>query len=115
MTTEVSFYRLLKKSIGLIIIEIMKTIRKYLKISGRVQGVGYRYFTLQNAKSLNIHGWVQNMPDGTVEVLLIGNSGDLQQMIQKLWKGPFSARVEDIKELDVDQNTAQVHSFRVRS
>jgi acylphosphatase len=73
----------------LITIDAMETVRKQLKISGRVQGVGYRYFTQQNARSMNINGWVQNMPDGTVEVLLIGSSEKVQQMIQKLWEGPL--------------------------
>ena len=92
----------------------METVKKHLKITGRVQGVGYRYFVRQNAESLNINGWVRNMPDGTVEVLLIGNAGDVQQMIQKLWEGPFSAWVEDIKEMDVDQSAEPADGFRVR-
>ena len=92
----------------------MKTIRKQLKIAGRVQGVGYRHFVKKNAESLNTNGWVQNMKDGTVEALLIGSSEEVQQMIQKLWEGPFSAKVEDITEMVVDQNAGISDGFRVR-
>jgi len=77
------------KSMLLIYIDAMETVRKQLKISGKVQGVGYRYFTQQNARSMNINGWVQNMPDGTVEMLLIGSSEKVQQMIQILWENPL--------------------------
>ena len=86
---------------------------KKIKISGRVQGVGFRHFTVQNARSLNLKGWVMNMPDGTVEALIGGDPEDVETMMKKLHKGPAAARVDR-----VETNTAQADglpdSFGVR-
>lgn len=75
---------------------------KYVKISGRVQGVGFRHFTVKNAERLNLRGWVKNMPDGTVEALISGRKEDVSEMFEKLKKGPVSARVDQIRELPVE-------------
>lgn len=73
---------------------------KKVKIFGRVQGVGFRYFTTQNASRLNIKGWVQNMPDGTVEALIAGDSESIEQMLTKLKSGPVPARVDGVEVED---------------
>jgi tRNA pseudouridine55 synthase len=66
------------------------------KIYGKVQGVGYRYFTEKIAKNLNILGYVKNLEDGTVEVVAQGKEEDLQKFIEQLKIGPFLAKVEKI-------------------
>jgi len=66
------------------------------KIYGKVQGVGYRYFTEKIAKKLNIFGYVKNLEDGTVEVVAQGKEEDLQKFIEQLKIGPFLAKVEKI-------------------
>jgi tRNA pseudouridine55 synthase len=66
------------------------------KIYGKVQGVGYRYFTEKIAKKLNILGYVKNLEDGTVEVVAQGKEEDLQKFIEQLKIGPFLAKVEKI-------------------
>lgn len=66
------------------------------KIYGKVQGVGYRYFTEKIAKNLNIFGYVKNLEDGTVEVVAQGKEEDLQKFIEQLKIGPFLAKVEKI-------------------
>lgn len=81
----------------------MEIITRYLKIKGRVQGVGFRFFTKKNARELNIKGWVKNMPDGSVETVLNGTSEDLFMMIERLKKGPSRARVDAIEELSVEK------------
>jgi acylphosphatase len=73
---------------------------KKVKIFGRVQGVGFRYYTTQNASRLNIRGWVQNMPDGTVEALIAGDSESVEQMLTKLESGPVPSRVENMEVED---------------
>lgn len=66
------------------------------KIYGKVQGVGYRYFTEKIAKNLNILGYVKNLEDGTVKVVAQGKEEDLQKFIEQLKIGPFLAKVEKI-------------------
>ena len=89
-------------------------VHKHLKISGRVQGVGFRHFTRQNARDLEINGWVKNMRDGTVETVLSGSPKDVETMIKRLQKGPISARVDDIKELESDAVNEDYNRFSVR-
>jgi acylphosphatase len=86
---------------------------KKVKIFGRVQGVGFRYFTVQNANRLNLHGWVQNMADGTVESLIAGEPGSVAEMIEKLKTGPVSARVDRVEYLNSDQEPVP-DTFRVK-
>ncbi|NBB76436.1 MAG: acylphosphatase [Bacteroidetes bacterium] len=92
----------------------MEIERKHLKIFGRVQGVGFRYFTVQRAKELNINGWVKNMSDGTVETVIEGTRKNLDEMIEKLKAGPRSARVERVQELSMDEESEKLEGFSVR-
>lgn len=89
-------------------------VHKHLKISGRVQGVGYRHFTRQNAQNLGINGWVKNMRDGTVETVLSGSPKNVETMIKRLQEGPISARVDTIKELESDAVKEDYNRFSVR-
>lgn len=63
-------------------------------ISGNVQGVGYRQFVKQNARKLDLTGWVRNAEDGGVEAVLQGEEAMIQVMIELCKKGPFMAEVE---------------------
>ncbi|MEX2463705.1 MAG: acylphosphatase [Balneolaceae bacterium] len=87
---------------------------KHLKIRGRVQGVGYRYFTLQNARELGVNGWVKNRLDGSVEVLLSGSQNSVNELIRRLHQGPFSARVDDIMEMDTEPNPDMLSDFQIK-
>jgi acylphosphatase len=72
--------------------------KKYVKvrISGRVQGVGFRYNTRNQAKRLGVRGWVRNEADGTVRVEAEGNAGSVDKFVNWLKQGPTAARVRDI-------------------
>ncbi len=72
-------------------------IQAHLIITGYVQGVGYRQFVKTHAKRLGLTGWVQNLPDGSVEVLVQGEKEDIENLIKECRKGPFLAQVKDIK------------------
>lgn len=74
-----------------------EVVQKHVFISGRVQGVGFRYFIQQNAADLNLKGWAKNLADGRVEVVISGNSDRIEQMINKLKEGPSFARVHDLE------------------
>lgn len=65
-------------------------------ISGRVQGVGYRYFVLRQAQALGLAGWVRNLRDGRVEVLAAGEEGAMAALEGRLWSGPPAANVVDV-------------------
>ena len=75
----------------------MKVARKYV-ISGRVQGVGFRYFTERKANQLGIIGCVKNCWDGSVEVYAVGEPISLEEFKGLLAEGPRSARVTSIVE-----------------
>jgi len=67
-----------------------------LRITGRVQGVGYRAWAMQMAARLGVRGWVRNRADGSVEALAIGEDDAVERMIEACRQGPFGARVGDV-------------------
>jgi len=73
---------------------------KHLLISGRVQGVGFRYFTRKNAQKIGVSGFVKNLPDGDVEVAFRGSPGQIQHMENLITNGPPGSKVNKIEELE---------------
>ena len=69
--------------------------KRYL-VSGRVQGVGFRYFVQREATRLGLVGYAANLADGQVEVLAIGEAPALDQLEQALGRGPRSAHVTSV-------------------
>ena len=69
----------------------------HVTIQGRVQGVGFRYYTQREARKLGISGWVRNCPDGSVEAIICGETERLDSMKQWLKHGPSYAQVEHIE------------------
>jgi acylphosphatase len=70
--------------------------RTHIFVTGIVQGVNFRYYTAATAKRLGLTGWVRNMRDGRVEVLLEGEKEKVDQMIEWCRQGPPSASVRNI-------------------
>lgn len=70
--------------------------RVEVRIEGRVQGVGFRYFIMRNAEKMGLSGYVKNMPDGTVEIDAEGPEDKLKQLVQAAKKGPSAARVSNV-------------------
>lgn len=66
--------------------------RRFL-VSGRVQGVGFRYFVYREAQQLGLSGFVRNLGDGRVEVVASGDEGALNRLEALLWRGPVMANV----------------------
>ncbi|KAH0638633.1 hypothetical protein KY290_035935 [Solanum tuberosum] len=83
----------------------VKTVRAVIK--GRVQGVFYRDWTVENAKELGLKGWVRNRRDGSVEALFSGSPEKVQEMEQRCRRGPPSAIVTglDVVPCDDDPGT----------
>ncbi len=71
--------------------------KKHIVITGKVQGVGFRYWLYQAAKQRNIDGWVRNKISGEVEALLIGDDVEIDNLISLCEKGPPSSKVTKIK------------------
>ena len=72
-------------------------IRKHVYLSGRVQGVGFRAFTVRKAQKLNINGWVKNLADGRVEAVLAGKKNNIKKMLELIQQGPSFAEVDNIE------------------
>ena len=75
-----------------------------LRITGRVQGVGYRAWTMQMANRLGLRGWVRNRADGSVEALVIGEDDAVARIIEACREGPFGARVADVAVSDAEDD-----------
>ncbi|TVR35823.1 MAG: acylphosphatase [Spirochaetaceae bacterium] len=65
-------------------------------VSGRVQGVGFRYSAVNQARRLGLHGYVRNQPDGSVTVVCEGARTAVESMRAWLQRGPSAARVEQV-------------------
>jgi acylphosphatase len=70
-------------------------------VTGRVQGVGYRYFVMREADALGVTGFARNLPDGSVEVVAEGDEAVLADFEGRLRKGPSFARVNHVERAPV--------------
>ncbi len=87
-------------------------VRVHLLISGKVQGVFYRQNTKENAKKLNLTGWVRNLSDGRVEALVEGEMNSVEKLIAWCNEGPFHAEVTDV-QVTWEEYTGEFADFRV--
>ncbi len=73
-----------------------ENIRVHIFVSGIVQGVGYRFSTVEQARQLGINGWVRNLPDRRVEAVFEGSRDLVEAMIRWCYQGPPAAVVKDV-------------------
>lgn len=83
----------------------------HMFVSGRVQGVGFRFFVQRAAAEAGVAGWVRNLPDGRVEILAQGDDDTLSRFEQEIRRGTFLARVDEIDKREEDH--PQMHDFRI--
>lgn len=87
--------------------------RAHVVVEGVVQGVGYRYFVMKQGRALGLSGFVQNLPDGSVEAVIEGDENDIAVMIREMKNGPFMARVDNL-HLDWGEFTGKFLGFSVQ-
>ena len=76
----------------------------HVRVTGIVQGVGFRWFVRERARRLGLAGWVRNLPDGSVEVVASGDPHQLDLLRGELRRGPTGARVDGIQEVADEPN-----------
>ena len=77
-----------------------------IRVIGRVQGVGFRWFTCQSAEEFGIHGWVRNEPDGSVLIQARGTSEHMTLFKSRIEEGPRFGKVDQMIEMPLDEQTA---------
>ena len=77
---------------------------RHLKISGRVQGVGFRYAMAEEAELLGVTGWVRNRRDGTVEAVVDGDADALEAIVAWARRGPRGSQVTDVEIIEVAES-----------
>lgn len=78
----------------------------YFRVTGTVQGVGFRWMVRDTAVRLGLAGWVRNLPDGDVELVAGGDSGALDELERALARGPRFARVDSVDRKDLEEEVA---------
>ncbi len=91
----------------------MEMKRYRIIVRGVVQGVGYRYFTLREARDRGITGWVRNREDGSVEVVCEGKEKPLMEFIERLKQGPYSAIVKEVS-IEEERYKGEFKNFEIR-
>ena len=85
----------------------------HVRISGRVQGVGFRWFVREEARRLGLSGWVTNLPDGAVEVRAGGEGSSLQRLRRALEVGPTGADVREVADVEDPAPRALPYPFTI--
>ena len=96
------------------IIHIHKNMHRiHIWVGGVVQGVGFRYFTVRQARETRISGWVRNTPDGGVEIVAEGEEWQLKEFAESVKVGPSHSTVRGI-EVKEEEYKNEFDGFEVR-
>jgi acylphosphatase len=88
-------------------------VRVRLVVSGRVQGVGFRWFVREAARRHRLAGWVRNRPDGSVELEASGDEDAYREFLDTLREGPPGARVDDVQEITSNHTESLPQPFTI--
>lgn len=88
--------------------------RLRVRVSGRVQGVGFRWFVRRTAEALELAGWVRNSGDGSVELAVEGPERGVAALIDAVREGPEGAHVEAVEELGSPEEPELPRPFAIR-
>jgi acylphosphatase len=81
-----------------------------VRIEGRVQGVGFRYFVYKHARRKGVRGWVKNLDDGRVEAYFEGDQNQLDSIVELCRQGPAGSKVKDLQAESL-QPTGRLKNF----
>ncbi len=84
-----------------------------LTVSGKVQGVNFRWFTVLAGRDLSLTGYAKNRSNGTVEVIAEGNRTNIEKLIEKVKQGPALSRVDEV-EITWLENSDQFENFEIQ-
>lgn len=87
--------------------------RLHVRVSGRVQRVGFRWFVREEARRLGLSGWVTNLPSGEVEVTAGGEGSSLERLRRALHVGPHGARVDTVLDAEGEAAGALPYPFSI--
>ena len=87
---------------------------KITAYTGRVQGVGFRWFVLREAERRGLRGFARNLRDGSVEVVAAGTPQALEELARALQQGPAHAQVERVERSDVPHELVIPNDFDIR-
>ncbi len=90
-----------------------KVVRKHWFVSGAVQGVGFRAFTYEAAIDLNLKGWVRNLTDLRVEIVVEGPEAAVGKLLDKVKAGPRTGRVDAVADAKVDEAEKLAEKFEI--
>lgn len=88
--------------------------RRRITISGRVQGVGFRWSAASEAERLGVAGEIRNLDDGSVETIAIGADEAVENLIEWMRVGPAGARVDDLEIEDLPEGDSTGTGFRIQ-
>ena len=89
-----------------------RLVRAHVFVSGRVQGVNFRWYTQRKAQELELTGWVRNVWDGRVEAMFEGEEKAVQRAVDWCYVGAPSARVDQV-EVNYEGATGEFSHFRI--
>ncbi|MDM8520482.1 acylphosphatase [Anaerolineales bacterium HSG6] len=92
--------------------ENLEKLQVHVMVSGRVQGVSFRWHTQREAQTYDLTGWVRNLSDGRVEALFEGESQAIHEIIAWCYMGPTSAQVDNV-EVDYRAPTNEFTGFKI--
>lgn len=87
--------------------------RVKVRITGVVQGVGFRFFTTRKAQSLGVNGFVKNMTDGSVKIVAEGSEDAVNSLLDEVKTGPRSASVSDV-DVEEESYSGEFNGFNVK-
>ena len=90
-----------------------RDVRRIIRVVGRVQGVGFRYFAQRAAQRLGVHGWVRNESDGSVACDVQGDVAAVERFLEELRTGPSFSRVDEVVVEDA-QPVPALAAFEIR-
>jgi acylphosphatase len=87
--------------------------RHHLYVSGIVQGVGFRWYAQRIGKRIGVYGWVKNLPDGRVEIVVEGKDEKVERFIKELKEGYLGENIRDIEKIE-EEYKGEFKGFEIR-